>query len=397
MPDVKTYTQMLATHHAYSKEKRYIRKDGRSVWVNLSVAPLWTPGSKLTNHASVIEDITERKLAEEAREESERRLRLHVQSTPVAILEYDEQFRITSWNPAAVAIFGWSAAEAMGRHANFITPESGRPEVEEVFRRLLEGRRGSQRNVNVNITKDGRLITCDWNNTVLASSGGQLIGVAAMALDITERKRAEEELKASEARLRAFVESDVIGILFGDIDGHIYDCNQELARIIGRSRADVLAGKVSSVDITFPQDLPLDEAALAEANRTGHCRPYEKHYVRPGGMLVPVQVGYVLLEPERRKSVAFILDMTERRRADEALRRERGFLPGRPPRLERLLERARLGRALPASRRRRQGRRRMDRSKSCSTNPPWSESIQTTWSTLRCLAGFAGDARSGRP
>jgi PAS domain S-box-containing protein len=155
---------------------------------------------------------------------------------------------------------------------------------------------------------------------VLVSASGQVIGVASMALDITDRKRAEEALQASETRLRAFVESNVIGIQFGDVDGRVYDCNREMERIIGRSREEVLAGKVSWVDIPPPEDLPLDEAARAQALESGHCKPYEKRYLRPDGTLVPVQVGYVLLEPGRRKSVAFILDITERKRAEEALR-----------------------------------------------------------------------------
>ncbi len=81
-----------------------------------------------------------------------------------------------------------------------------------------------------------------------------------------------------------------------------------------------LAGGVNWIDITPAEDLELDRAAVAEASAAGRCRPYEKHYVRPDGTSVPVQVGYVLLEPDRQKSVAFILDVSERKRAEAALK-----------------------------------------------------------------------------
>jgi PAS domain S-box-containing protein len=122
------------------------------------------------------------------------------------------------------------------------------------------------------------------------------------------------------ARLRALFASNVIGVLFSDVDGSVYDCNEELARIIGRPRAEVLAGKVRWTDITAREDLPLDERAIEEARATGRCKPYEKHYLLPDGRAVPVQIGYVLLEPERRQGVAFVLDISERKAAEERAR-----------------------------------------------------------------------------
>jgi PAS domain S-box-containing protein len=154
----------------------------------------------------------------------------------------------------------------------------------------------------------------------IRDEAGRVVRWLGTNTDVTEQRAAEEEIRNNEARLQAFVRSDVIGILFGDIFGGVQDCNQELARIIGRTREEVLAGKVRWTDITPVEDLTQDDKALAEAAANGHCRPYEKRYVRPDGTLVPVQVGYVLLEPERERSVAFILDLSERKAAEEALR-----------------------------------------------------------------------------
>ena len=177
-------------------------------------------------------NLAERKRAEEARGESERRLRLHIESTPVAVVEYDHHFRITGWNPAAEAIFGWSADEAMGQQATLIIPESARPHVDEVFRRLL-GRKSGQRSVNENVTKDGRIITCDWNNTVLVSSGGEVIGVASMALDVSERVRAEGALAQREHRLQAILRTALDGFYAVDGAGALVEVNNAYCEMSG--------------------------------------------------------------------------------------------------------------------------------------------------------------------
>jgi PAS domain S-box-containing protein len=153
----------------------------------------------------------------------------------------------------------------------------------------------------------------------LHNTDGQVYAVGGISTDITQRRADETALRDREAKLRAFVDANVIGILFGDLDGRVYDCNEEMARILGRSRQDVLEGKVHWTDLTPEEDLPLDDKAAVEAKATGRCAPYEKHYLRPDGSRVPVMVGYVLLEPERQKSVAFILDISSRKAAEAAL------------------------------------------------------------------------------
>ena len=148
----------------------------------------------------------------------------------------------------------------------------------------------------------------------------------AIVEDITERREAERALAETQSRLRAFVDANVLGILFGDVHGRVVEANDEFLRIVGRTREDLAAGRIDWVAITPPEDLPRDEAGLAEARATGRCTPYEKHYIRPDGTRVPVLVGYVLDEQRREASVAFILDLSRRKQAEEALREARAEL-----------------------------------------------------------------------
>ncbi|MEH2084859.1 MAG: PAS domain S-box protein [Nostoc sp.] len=132
-----------------------------------------------------------------------------------------------------------------------------------------------------------------------------------------QRDLAEKVLKTYEVKLGSFVDSNVIGILFGNVYGGIQQANDEFLRMIGYTREDLSAGKLSWSNITPPEYLYLDEQGVAEAqgNTNAACTPYEKEYIRKDGSRIPVLVGYVLLGENRDESVAFILDLSERKQA----------------------------------------------------------------------------------
>ncbi|MEH2181903.1 PAS domain S-box protein [Nostoc sp.] len=133
-----------------------------------------------------------------------------------------------------------------------------------------------------------------------------------------QRDLAQEALRTYEAKLGSFVDSNVIGIMFGDVYGGIQQANDELLRMIGYTQEDLLAGKLSWSNITPPEYLYLDERGVAEAkgNTNATCTPYEKEYIHKDGRRIPVLVGYVLLGENREESVAFILDLSERKQAE---------------------------------------------------------------------------------
>ena len=150
----------------------------------------------------------ERKRVEEALRQSEQRLSLHIQQTPLAVIEWDTDFRVLQWNEAAEKIFGYSAAEAMGRHASFIVPDKHKEQVDKVWADLMD-KKGGERSTNENITKEGRAIFCEWYNTSLVDSAGQVIGVASLVKDGTKRKEAEESMREGLAKLRTTLKAAI--------------------------------------------------------------------------------------------------------------------------------------------------------------------------------------------
>ena len=181
----------------------------------------------------ICRDITDRKLAEEEMRQSQQKLSIHFEHTPLAVVEWDLQFRVAAWNPSAERIFGYSREEALGQHASFIVPPQFREHVAKIWQELVR-ERGGVRSTNDNITKDGRTISCEWYNTPLVDESGRVLGAASLAQDVTERVALEERLRQSQ-------KMEAVGRLAG---GVAHDFNNLLTVILGYSQ--ILAEGVPS-------------------------------------------------------------------------------------------------------------------------------------------------------
>ncbi|MDD9301625.1 MAG: PAS domain S-box protein [Desulfobacter sp.] len=135
---------------------------------------------------------------ENALKESENLLSFHLMNTPVGAISWDINFNVTEWNPAAQIIFGYTKQEALGKNAaDLILPSNVIHSVTEVFQKALSGT-GGKKNINENMTKNGKHILCDWFNTKLINTEGQVVGVASLVNDITERRKTQEIMIQSE-------------------------------------------------------------------------------------------------------------------------------------------------------------------------------------------------------
>ena len=169
---------------------------------------------------------------EEELRASQARLQLQFDHMPLACITWDREHRVTSWNPSAERIFGYSATEALGKHPHdFLVPKQLQPEVDRIGQRLLEGQ-AVPHIVNENQTKDGRTIFCDWTSVPLRSSDGSIVGVLSMVQDVTERKRSEEELRWKTAFLEAQVNSSLDGILVSDAQDRKLLQNQKMNELL---------------------------------------------------------------------------------------------------------------------------------------------------------------------
>ena len=143
-----------------------------------------------------------------------------------------------------------------------------------------------------------------------------------LKLQIAAREKAEaavcELANGLEAKLRRLVDANIIGIVIWNLDGRILEANDAFLRMVGYGREDLLSGRVSWREVTPDRWRAADEQALAELAATGVCTPFEKEYFRKDGSRVPVLVGAAMLEGRWDEGVAFVLDLTEQKRTEQA-------------------------------------------------------------------------------
>ena len=136
----------------------------------------------------------------------EQRFALHFEQASIGMVEWDSGFRIIDWNPTAARIFGYSREEAIGKHGSaLLVPEGGRRNMSRLWDQVVSGK-NDLLSVNENVTKDGRVIVCEWRNTSLIDDDGELVGVASLVSDVTERVAAEEERREREQSQAATIE-----------------------------------------------------------------------------------------------------------------------------------------------------------------------------------------------
>jgi PAS domain S-box-containing protein len=142
-----------------------------------------------------IREITDHKLAEDALHEVHRRLTFHVENTPLAVIEWDSDFRLSRWSPSAERLFGWKAEEVLGKRITdwrFVFDD----DIDDVKKIRSRQQRGIEEHgvsKNRNYTKNGTVLHCEWYNSVLYDKSGKIESILSLVLDVTARNLAEEE------------------------------------------------------------------------------------------------------------------------------------------------------------------------------------------------------------
>ena len=142
-------------------------------------------------------------------------------------------------------------------------------------------------------------------------------GRAERAAD--ELRKSAALLRESESKFRRLADANLVGVAFTRADGSVLDVNDEICRILGRPRSEVLAPNFYWHDVTPPEGVALDMRAIEEMKQRGSCVPYEKEFTRPDGSRVPVLLGIAQLEDAEKDCVALVVDLTTRKQAERDL------------------------------------------------------------------------------
>jgi len=209
------------------------RKDGSLFPEEMTITPLVDAEKRITHFVAIKQDITARKRMEEQLRQAGERTQFYMNRMPLAFIAWDREFRVNEWNPAAEKIFGWSAAQAIGRHAyELIVPSDIQPTIAKIWQEVFSGGNLASHSTNENTTKDGRRITCEWRNTPWRDSVGQICGCLSIVEDITQRIASGKQRDELEAQLRQSQKMEAIGQLSGGI---AHDFNNILTVIQGNA------------------------------------------------------------------------------------------------------------------------------------------------------------------
>jgi PAS domain S-box-containing protein len=273
--------------------------------------------------AVVFTDITDRKKVQEALTYSERQMRTMLENLPVGVWLADDKGKIVYGNAAGQSI--WAGAKYVGidefHEYRGWWVDSGLPILPDewaVSRAITRGETSLNEVIEIECFDGSRKII---NNSAVPIMGekDEILGAVVVNEDITNRQRAETALKTSEARLRRLVESNIIGVMFLNENGHIWEANDAYLDLVGYSREEMEAGKLWWNQLAPLEYHPRAKLAIEEAKERGACTPYEKEYIRKDGERIPVMIGYALLEGSDSSFVCFALDLSEQKRVEAAL------------------------------------------------------------------------------
>jgi PAS domain S-box-containing protein len=316
----QVYLSLREGKGSHSDREVLWRKDGTSFPVEYWSYPVVRDGKPVGSVVTFI-DITERKRAEATILKERDRAQQYLDIADVILLALEPDGRINLINRKGCATLGWREQDLIGRKwIDTCLPARSRNELTEAFRRLVSGEPLYLENEV--LTKSGEERMIAWRNTVLRDNTGRIVGTLSSGEDITERKRAEEALRRSEARVRRLVESNIIGIGIGTLEGKLLDGNESFLKLLGYSREELISGALRWDQMTPPEYHDLDQRAVEQLKDTGVAAPWEKELIRKDGCRVAVLIGIVTLATDQgdTEAVSLVVDISERKHLEQQLR-----------------------------------------------------------------------------
>ncbi|AFY34389.1 PAS domain S-box protein [Calothrix sp. PCC 7507] len=244
---------------------------------------------------------------------SEARFRLALTSSDIFVFQQDRDLRY-QWIHNSQ---GEDVAEALGKSDYELFPPTELEQLIAIKQKTLET--GVSNREKICLTVRGEVRYYDLLVEPLKEMG-DVQGIICVAVNITQLKQTEQALRESEAKFRSVVESNMIGIGFWERDGKITGANDALLDVLGYTLEELVNEKLNWVDLTPPEYLSLDEQALTQLQDSPFLTPFAKEYIRKDGSRIPVLVGGSHFEGTVDRGAFFVLDMTERHQAEDALR-----------------------------------------------------------------------------
>ncbi|WP_083477116.1 PAS domain S-box protein [Lacinutrix algicola] len=307
-------------------------KSGKVIYCQWYNSVLQSPDGQIETVLSLILDVTESKKADEEIQKAHQRLTMHLSNSPLAVIEWDHNLIICSWSIQAENIFGWKEQEVLGKHFNDLNLvyEDDYESTEVISNQLMKGIVKNNKIVNRNNTKEGKVIYCQWNNSVLQSPNGQVETVMSLVQDVTERVEYEKNIKENEDKFSKAFESNVIGKAILNKEKKIVEVNEALAYIVGLERENMLgrtAQEIRLFSLDSPGNLENENKLWSAFGEKGYVSNMELKYLMDSGKEIYILISLQSLQLNSEGHVLLtILDITEKKNAEAELEKYRNNL-----------------------------------------------------------------------
>jgi PAS domain S-box-containing protein len=300
-----------------TREKRIVRKDGFTVWVNSTVTAIRHPDGAVRQLIAVVEDITGRKRMEDVLQ----LLRKAVESLPLGITMTDLDGRIMFVNPAEARMHGYAVDELLGREARILAPAQqwSSESLRELLAKDLVNDTPYTREA-YNLRRDGTVFPVVISSIPVRDMRGTPLALVSTSEDITDRRRMLDALQESELKHRTLFESANDAIFIADhATGILTDCNIRACELLGMTRDEIIGRDLGSL---FPPDEARGYAKRLAETAEGRARGifYDSAVQRKDGTRIGVDISATLFSVRGKHFLMGIFrDATERKKAERVI------------------------------------------------------------------------------
>ncbi|PKN17012.1 MAG: hypothetical protein CVU71_17860, partial [Deltaproteobacteria bacterium HGW-Deltaproteobacteria-6] len=287
------------------------------LWYALAVFAIILLGMGAWNW-KLFREIAFRKKAEAALRRSEEKFRLVFEAASVgkSITLPTGEINV---NKAYCDMLGYAEDEMRNMKWQDVTPPEDIDAIQSHLNLLLNGEQDSIRFIKRYLHKNGSYIWADISVAIQRDRQREPLFFITTIVDISERIKAEENMRLAYDRVRRFMDSNIVGMIIAEASGKVLEANDYYLNLIGFARRDFESGKVDWRAITPPEWLQADEKAIAALGKLEAGTSYEKEYIRPDGTRVPILITLTRLPGPDEQIAAFILDITDRKLKEQEL------------------------------------------------------------------------------
>lgn len=297
-------------------------KDGSFYWVNTTIIPFLNEKGNPYQYLAIRIDITENKKTELELQSTHDRLSFHIDNAPLGFIEWDNELHVKSWSKQAQEIFGWTENEFISRQRNGYNQVyiEDAPWVNKIAGQLISGEVENNSIQHRNYTKDGKVIWCEWFNSVLKNENGEVVTILSLVQDITARKQTQQQIEFDSNNLSALINNT--GDLIWSVDRNLklITFNDSFAKVIELTSGKPIAKGANVLSTQFTKEQLKRYKTFYKRALAGEAFTIIDHFDYPAEFWSEISFNPIKQKGEIIGTACFSRDITERKKAEDDLR-----------------------------------------------------------------------------